>query len=58
MNLENFNLVGLNAQEIQKVEGGLTIFGVVIFDLTVTGVLDGIPENTQSDFTLFGFKLW
>ena len=58
MNLENLNLVELNAQEVNETGGGLTIFGVVIIDLTITGVLDGIPNNTQSDFTLLGFKLW
>lgn len=42
MNLENLNLVGLNAQEVQEVEGGF-LFGL----LCITGVLDGIPDNTE-----------
>ncbi|WP_208012177.1 hypothetical protein [Flavobacterium psychrotolerans] len=53
MNLENLGLVELDAQEIQVVEGGFTFF-----KLTITGVLDGIAKNTQSDFVLLGFKLW
>ena len=54
MNLNNLNLVELNAQEVKEVEGGLTIFGFTIVE--VTGVLDGIPDNTHG--TLLGFKLW
>ena len=42
MNLQNLNLVELNAQEVQEVEGGL-LFGL----LCITGVLDGIPDNTE-----------
>ena len=42
MNLENLSLVQLNAQEVQEVEGGL-LFGLVC----ITGVLDGIPNNTE-----------
>lgn len=53
MNLENLNLVELNAQESRKIEGGWSIFKFVL-----TGILDGIPNNTQSDFELFGLKLW
>lgn len=53
MNLENSGLVELNAQEVKEVEGGWSIFRFVL-----TGVLDGIPNNTQSDFELFGLKLW
>ena len=45
MNLENLNLVELNAQEVQEVEGGF-LFHI----LTITGVLDGIPGNTHFDW--------
>ncbi len=51
--MNNLNLVELNAQEIQEVDGGFSFFRFVL-----TGVLDGIPNNTQSDFELFGLKLW
>jgi hypothetical protein len=50
MNLENLNLVELNAQEVQEVDGGfLSIF-------KMTGFLDGIAGNC--DAWLFGFKIW
>jgi|GEM_PF-2071476 len=42
MNLDNLNLVELNAQEVQEVEGGI-LFGLVC----ITGVLDGIKHNTE-----------
>lgn len=42
MNLENLNLVELDAQEVQEIEGGFHIH-----ILTITGVLDGIPGNTR-----------
>lgn len=53
MNLENLNLVELNAQESRKIEGGWSFFRFVL-----TGVLDGIPNNTESHFELFGISLW
>ena len=53
MNLEKLNVVELNAQESRKIEGGWSIFRFVL-----TGILDGIPNNTQSDFELFGLKIW
>ena len=52
MNLENLNLVELNAQEVKEVQGGS------IFRFILTGVLDGIPNNTESHFELFGISLW
>jgi len=56
MNLQNLNLVELNVQEVQEVEGGK--WKIWVFKLTITGVLDGIPDNTTSDCVLFGIKLW
>ena len=53
MNLENLNLVELNAQESRKIEGGWSFFRFVL-----TGVLDGIPNNTESHFEHFGISLW
>jgi hypothetical protein len=52
MNLENLNLLELNAQEVKEVQGGS------IFRFILTGVLDGIPNNTESHFELFGISLW
>lgn len=43
LDLENFGLVELNAQEVQEVDGGIRIF-------TITGVLDGIRNNTRIRF--------
>ena len=48
MNLDNLNLVELNAQETKEVGGGS------FFRFILTGVLDGIPNNTESHFELFG----
>lgn len=53
INFKNLNLVELNAREVQETEGGFTIFS-----FTLTGVLDGIPNNTESSFTLFGINIW
>ena len=39
MHLKNLNLVELNAQEVQEVNGGKWKFWV--FKCTITGVLDG-----------------
>lgn len=58
MNLENLNLVELNAQEVKEVEGGFDWKKLLKFKLTITGVLDGIPDNTTSDCVVFGIKLW
>lgn len=52
MNLDNLNLVELNAQETKEVVGGS------FFRFILTGVLDGIPNNTESHFELFGISLW
>ena len=48
MNLENLNLVGLDAQELQDVDGGWRI--------TLTGILDDIPGNTH--LTAFGWQIF
>lgn len=56
MKLENLNLVELEAQEKLEIDGGKMKYK--FFKFTLTGVLDGICCNTQSDFELFGFKLW
>ena len=56
MNLQNLNLVELNAQKVQEVEGEK--WQLQVFKLTITGVLDRIPENITSDCVLFGIKLW
>lgn len=45
MNLENLNLVELNAQEIQSIDGGWYI-------IRITGFLDGIDGNFH--VSLFG----
>lgn len=45
MNLNNLNLVELNAQELQQVEGGWYI-------IRITGFLDGIDGNFK--ISLFG----
>jgi hypothetical protein len=42
MNLQNLNLVELNAQEVQEIDGGI-IFGL----LCITRVADGIKGNTK-----------
>jgi len=44
MNLDNLNLVELNAQEVQETEGGLIpiiVFGVVIGWKAVAGIAAG-----------------
>lgn len=58
MNLEKLNLVELNSQEVQETDGGIDWKKLLKFKLTITGVLDGIPNNTTSDFVIFGIKLW
>ncbi|WP_236023947.1 bacteriocin [Flavobacterium flabelliforme] len=43
MNLENLNLVELNAQEVQRIDGGWYI-------IRITGFLDGIDGNFRASF--------
>ena len=58
MDLEKLNLVELNAQEVKEIQGGDWWKKLLKFKLTITGVLDGIPNNTTSDCVIFGIKLW
>jgi hypothetical protein len=50
MNLENLNLVELNAQEVQEVEGGRSWFTGIL------GFADGIEGNGAGYF--LGWRLW
>ena len=43
MNLDNLNLVELNAQEVKEVEGGWYL-------IRITGFLDGIDGNFEISF--------
>jgi lactobin A/cerein 7B family class IIb bacteriocin len=50
MNLENLNLVELNAQEVQETEGGfipLVLLGVACFDAFAIGTLAGIAYQAH-----------
>ena len=50
LNLENLNLVELNAQEVQEVEGGRSWFTGIL------GFADGIKGNGAGYF--LGWRLW
>jgi hypothetical protein len=50
MNLENLNLVELNAQESQEVDGGfipLVLLGIICFDAFAIGTLSGIAYQAH-----------
>jgi hypothetical protein len=53
MKLEKFQNRKIKNQEMKKINGGFTFFS-----LKIHGVLDGIPNNTTSDCTILGIKLW
>jgi len=53
MNLENLNLVELNAQEVQETEGG-SLFGLIVFIAfiaTAYFVKKNNPNDTNIDWT-------
>jgi hypothetical protein len=49
MNLNSLNLVALNAQEVEGITGGFTLF-------RLTGILDGIAGNTH--LTVLGINIF